>query len=102
MFTLNSIGDAVLRPDIAGKGTYLNAMAEAMTGWRREEAVDQPNAEVFRIIDGCVLIRRDGFEWDIEDSAADHFPCCKRGPQPCRAERPGPLITILIRICPIA
>ena len=88
MFTLNSIGDAVLCPDIAGKETYLNAVAEAMTGWRREEAVDQPNAEVFRIIDGCVLIRRDGFEWDIEDSAADHFPCCKRGPS--RVVRNGP------------
>src|SRR5580693_7713823 len=93
--TLNSIGDAVLCTDISGNITYLNLVAEAMTGWRREEAVGQPLAEVFRIVDGttrepardpmemaveqnrtvgltvnCVLIRRDGFESAIEDSAA--------------------------------
>jgi PAS domain S-box-containing protein len=85
--TLNSIGDAVLCTDIFGKITYLNLVAEAMTGWRREEAIGEPVAEVFRIIDGatrkiardpmemaveknktvgltvnCVLIRRDGYE----------------------------------------
>jgi diguanylate cyclase (GGDEF)-like protein/PAS domain S-box-containing protein len=93
--TLNSIGDAVLCTDIFGKITYLNLVAEAMTGWHREEATGKPLAEVFRIIDGptrktardpmemaveqnktvgltvnCVLIRRDGFESAIEDSAA--------------------------------
>ena len=93
--TLNSIGDAVLCTDISGKITYLNLVAETMTGWRREEATGKPLAEVFRIIDGptrktardpmemaveqnrtvgltvnCVLIRRDGFESAIEDSAA--------------------------------
>jgi diguanylate cyclase (GGDEF)-like protein/PAS domain S-box-containing protein len=93
--TLNSIGDAVLCTDISGKITYLNLVAEAMTGWHREEATGKPLAEVFRIIDGpsrktardpmemaveqnrtvgltvnCVLIRRDGFESAIEDSAA--------------------------------
>ncbi|HMH79717.1 MAG TPA: EAL domain-containing protein [Candidatus Acidoferrum sp.] len=93
--TLNSIGDAVLCTDVSGKVTYLNLVAETMTGWCREEAIDKPLAEVFRIIDGstrktardplemaveqnrtvgltvnCVLIRRDGFESAIEDSAA--------------------------------
>jgi diguanylate cyclase (GGDEF)-like protein/PAS domain S-box-containing protein len=93
--TLNSIGDAVLCTDISGNITYLNLVAETMTGWRREEAVGKPLAIVFRIIDGatrktardplemaveqdrtvgltvnCVLIRRDGFESPIEDSAA--------------------------------
>ena len=93
--TLNSIGDAVLCTDISGKITYLNLVAESMTGWRREEAIGEPLAEVFRIIDGatrktardpmemaveqnrtvgltvnCVLVRRDGFESAIEDSAA--------------------------------
>jgi len=93
--TLNSIGDAVLCTDISGNVTYLNLVAESMTGWRREEAFGRPVAEVFRIIDGtthkaardpmemaveqnrtvgltvnCVLIRRDGFESAIEDSAA--------------------------------
>jgi len=93
--TLNSIGDAVLSTDISGKITYLNLVAETMTGWRREEATGKLLAEVFRIIDGttrkpardpmemaveqnrtvgltvnCILIRRDGFESPIEDSAA--------------------------------
>src|SRR6202140_1329588 len=93
--TLNSIGDAVLCTDISGKISYLNLVAETMTGWCREEAVGKPLAEVFRIIDGatritaqdpmemavelnrtvgltvnCILIRRDGFESAIEDSAA--------------------------------
>ncbi|HWY07772.1 MAG TPA: EAL domain-containing protein [Candidatus Acidoferrales bacterium] len=93
--TLNSIGDAVLCTDISGKVTYLNLVAETMTGWWRKEAIGKPIAEVFRIIDGatrktardpmemaveqnrtvgltvnCVLVRRDGFESAIEDSAA--------------------------------
>jgi diguanylate cyclase (GGDEF)-like protein/PAS domain S-box-containing protein len=95
LVTLNSIGDAVLCTDISGNITYLNLVAETMTGWCREEATGKPLAEVFRIIDGatrttardpmemaveqnravgltadCVLIRRDGFESAIEDSAA--------------------------------
>ncbi len=93
--TLNSIGDAVLCTDISGNITYLNLVAETMTGWQREAATGKPLAEVFRIVDGatretsrnpmemaveqnrtvgltvnCVLIRRDGFESAIEDSAA--------------------------------
>lgn len=93
--TLNSIGDAVLSTDISGNVTYLNAVAEAMTGWSRTEALGRPLAEVFNIIDGatrepsdnpmslavrenktvsltanCILIRRDGYESPIEDSAA--------------------------------
>lgn len=93
--TLNSIGDAVLSTDISGNVTYLNHVAEAMTGWSLAEAEGQPLADVFRIIDGktrqpaldpaqraiaenmtvelasdSVLIRRDGFESAIEDSSA--------------------------------
>lgn len=93
--TLNSIGDAVLSTNISGHITYLNSVAETMTGWRNDEAVGKPLAEVFRIIDGatgkvardpmemaveqnrtvgltvnCILVRRDGFEAAIEDSAA--------------------------------
>jgi PAS domain S-box-containing protein len=83
--TLNSIGDAVISTDIAGHVTYLNAVAESLTGWSRQEASGRPLQEVLRIIDGdtrepalnplamamlhnksvsvstnCVLIRRDG------------------------------------------
>src|ERR1700693_3900111 len=51
--TLNSIGDAVLCTDISGNITYLNLVAEKMTGWPREEATGKPFARVFRIIDGA-------------------------------------------------
>ena len=93
--TLNSIGDAVISTDISGNVTYLNVVAERMTGWGREEARGRPLDHVFRIVDGatretarnpmalavqlnktvgltsnCVLIRRDGLESAIEDSAA--------------------------------
>jgi diguanylate cyclase (GGDEF)-like protein/PAS domain S-box-containing protein len=93
--TLNSIGDAVLSTDVAGKVAYLNQVAEEMTGWSRQEALGRPLAEVFKIVDAvtrepaldplaeairqdrtvgltanCILIRRDGCEAAIEDSAA--------------------------------
>ena len=93
--TLDSIGDAVLTTDLNGNLTYLNRVAESMTGWSNCDALGKPLAQVFNIIDGathqvalnpalqaikanrkvglvanCVLVRRDGFESAIEDSAA--------------------------------
>jgi diguanylate cyclase (GGDEF)-like protein/PAS domain S-box-containing protein len=93
--TLNSIGDAVLSTDVSGNVTYLNTVAEAMTGWSRGDAAGRPLREIFKIIDGstgqpapnpmdlameqnttvtlsanCVLVSRDGHESAIEDSAA--------------------------------
>jgi diguanylate cyclase (GGDEF)-like protein/PAS domain S-box-containing protein len=93
--TLNCIGDAVVCTDLSGNITFLNLVAEKMTGWPWEEALGQPMAEVFRIQDAlthettpnpmdaavgqnrtvhlpsnCILIRRDGFEMPIEDSVA--------------------------------
>src|SRR6202043_952278 len=50
--TLNSIGDAVISTDITGNVTYLNPIAETMTGWSRQEASGRPLQEVLRIIDG--------------------------------------------------
>jgi diguanylate cyclase (GGDEF)-like protein/PAS domain S-box-containing protein len=93
--TLNSIGDAVICTDIAGNVSFLNLVAEKMSGWSRQDAAGRPMAEVFRILDApshetvanpmetavsqdrtvhlrsnCLLIRRDGFETPIEDSVA--------------------------------
>lgn len=93
--TLNSIGDAVISTDVSGHVTYLNVVAERLTGWPRDEAVGRQFEEIFRIVDAdtratvadpmglathenktvgltpnCVLIRRDGVEAAIEDSAA--------------------------------
>jgi diguanylate cyclase (GGDEF)-like protein/PAS domain S-box-containing protein len=93
--TLNSIGDAVVCTDVLGNVTFLNPIAEALTGCAADEAIGRPFAQVFRIIDvldhrrsldpmalvietnkpmnlpdGSILIRRDGVESAIEDSTA--------------------------------
>ncbi|HLF12016.1 MAG TPA: EAL domain-containing protein, partial [Gammaproteobacteria bacterium] len=93
--TLNSIGDAVISTDVWSEVTYLNAVAEKLTGWPCKDATGHPLEEVFRIIDAttrepvqnpmelairenktvgltpnCLLVRRDGVESAIEDSAA--------------------------------
>jgi diguanylate cyclase (GGDEF)-like protein/PAS domain S-box-containing protein len=95
LVTLNSIGDGVISTDIDGNVTYLNQAAEAMTGWSGVQAQGRSFADVFRVFDhtnpgpavnpmaaamrqnntvsltaGCILIRRDGHEARIEDSAA--------------------------------
>jgi two-component system cell cycle sensor histidine kinase PleC len=48
--TLNSIGDAVMATDGAGKVTLLNPLAEKLTGWQQEEAIGHPVEEIFHII----------------------------------------------------
>jgi diguanylate cyclase (GGDEF)-like protein/PAS domain S-box-containing protein len=94
--TLDSIADAVISTDAAGNVTYLNSVAESLLGWSREEAGGRPINDVFRLVDGTtrksparnpmehaiernapvglaansVLVRRDGAEIAIEDSAA--------------------------------
>jgi diguanylate cyclase (GGDEF)-like protein/PAS domain S-box-containing protein len=93
--TLNSIGDAVACTDMSGNLTFLNIVAEKLTGWSWQEAAGRPMAEVFRILDttnrevipnpmdravradqtmhlpaNSILVRRDGFEIPIEDSVA--------------------------------
>ena len=48
--TLASIGDAVITTDAAARITYLNKVAEDLTGWPEAEATGLPLAEVFRIV----------------------------------------------------
>ncbi|MBL8529724.1 MAG: EAL domain-containing protein [Burkholderiales bacterium] len=48
--TLASIGDAVITTDAAQRITYLNKVAEDLTGWLEAEARERPLAEVFRIV----------------------------------------------------
>ena len=48
--TLGSIGDAVLATDAEGRVTYLNIIAEHLTGWTLAQASGRPADEVFRII----------------------------------------------------
>lgn len=93
--TLNSIGDAVISTNLPGRVTFINQVAEKMTGWTHDSAIGQPLETVFRIINGStrepavnpalrairekrtvalaansILLRRDGQETAIEDSAA--------------------------------
>jgi PAS domain S-box-containing protein len=48
--TLSSIGDAVAATDAAGKVTFLNPVAQELTGWSESEALGRPLSEVFRIV----------------------------------------------------
>jgi len=93
--TLESIGDAVIATDVAGRVTYMNPVAEALTGWRRADARDLPLDQVFRVVNEftregmespvakvmreggviglanhTLLIARDGSERPIDDSGA--------------------------------
>ena len=93
--TLSSIGDAVIAADREGRVTFMNAVAEKMTGWLASEAVSEHVTRIFNIVDeqtrersndpvervlreGCVvglsghtvLIRKDGTEIPIDDSGA--------------------------------
>jgi PAS domain-containing protein len=47
--TLASIGDAVITTDVQGRVTFLNPIAESMTGWPNDEARGQPLERVFQI-----------------------------------------------------
>ncbi|MCE5282634.1 MAG: PAS domain S-box protein, partial [Deltaproteobacteria bacterium] len=49
--TLASIGDGIIATDVAGKITFMNAIAEGLTQWNNSVAVGRPAADVFRIVD---------------------------------------------------
>jgi PAS domain S-box-containing protein len=48
---LASIGDAVITTDPLGRVTYLNPVAESLTGWSAANAAGEPVDRIFRIID---------------------------------------------------
>ncbi|MBP7528432.1 MAG: PAS domain S-box protein [Syntrophorhabdaceae bacterium] len=49
--TLASIGDGIIATDVAGKITFMNAIAEELTQWKNIDAVGRPVADIFRIVD---------------------------------------------------
>ena len=49
--TLSSIGDGVLATDREERITFLNPVAEALTGWRGTEALGKPLDKVLRVIE---------------------------------------------------
>ncbi len=93
--TLASIGDAVIATDLSGKITFMNAVAENLTGWPFSEASQKPVMEVFHIVNEqthlevedpvskvlktgllaglanhTVLVRKDKSEVAVDDSGA--------------------------------
>lgn len=93
--TLSSIGDAVIAADMEGKITFMNAVAEEITGWKLPQVLLKSSEEIFRIINEqtrreeespikrvletgitvglanhTILVRKDKTEVAIDDSAA--------------------------------
>lgn len=93
--TLHSIGDGVISTDFRGRVSFLNNVAERITGWTQTEASGRPLDKTFLLVDAttrecvnppameaiienrtvrvesdCVLIRRDGQESAVEVSAS--------------------------------
>ena len=93
--TLKSIGDAVIVTDVTGRVTFLNTVAERVTGWSLADARNQPFEKIFRIVNEfsgkavehpvarvletggivglanhTILITRDGRRIPIDDSGA--------------------------------
>ncbi|WP_256381169.1 diguanylate cyclase domain-containing protein [Myxosarcina sp. GI1] len=93
--TLSSIGDGVITTDALGKVSYLNPVAERLTGWSLSEATGKAIGDVFRLIEcfsrkplvnpvnlvlkdnrvrqlpkDTLLVAQDGTEIALEDSVA--------------------------------
>ena len=93
--TMASIGDGVITTDVAGRVSFMNEIAQNLTGWTFDDAVRRPLGDVFRIVDEqthsvianpalramregviiglgnhTLLIAKDGTEVPIDDSGA--------------------------------
>jgi PAS domain S-box-containing protein len=93
--TLTSIGDAVIATDSEGRVTFMNPVAERLTGWNQHEAFGVPLERSFKILNEAtrqvvenpvtkvrqtgvvvglanhtILVAKDGAERPIADSAA--------------------------------
>lgn len=91
---LASIGDAVIATDLDGRVTFMNGVAQSLTGWTQEEASGKPIQELFKLVDEksrepecpvarvlregvadgstrpALLISKDGTEIPVEDNSS--------------------------------
>jgi PAS domain S-box-containing protein len=91
---LASIGDAVIATDLMGRVTFMNGVAQSLTGWTQEEAGGRSSRELFKLVDErshesecpvarvlqdgipdgssrpALLISRDGTETPVEDKSS--------------------------------
>jgi PAS domain S-box-containing protein len=92
---LSSIGDGVITADVHGRVSFMNPVAETLTGWTNSEAIGRPLEQVFHIVneetrasvenpalrairEGTIfglanhtlLLAKDGREVSIDDSGA--------------------------------
>ena len=93
--TLRSIGDAVITTDALGRVSFMNGVAEELTGWNLEQAADRDLTEIFQIVNEhtrkpvenpadkvrntrrivglanhTILLAKNGRELNIDDSGA--------------------------------
>ena len=92
--TLHSVTEGIITTDKIGRVTYLNPVAEQLTGWNAEKILDRNLDAIYKVIDEAtgtvtsgvsllqqldgpivplgnrVLIRQDGRHFSIEDSIA--------------------------------
>ena len=63
--TLHSIGDGVIATDSFGWVTNLNAVAEALTGWKLKEAQGQSIDTIFNIVNSQTRDKADNPVWEV-------------------------------------
>lgn len=93
--TLNSIGDAIIATDTQGNISFINSIAQDLTGWKRVEAIGRHIDEVFfirkedteekadnpvlkvlanglvsKLASHTILVSKNGNKYAIDDSAA--------------------------------
>jgi PAS domain S-box-containing protein len=95
--TLSSIGDGVIATDEKGQVTFINPVAEAMTGWTKDAAVGLPLASVYHVTD---VDRRPVRETPIARALASSL-VCKTADQAILISRGGQEFPIDEKCAPI-